>query len=677
MLPYALIPGLPLAAFLFLALAGGSISDRAHRIGIPAVGGSFVLSVAGLVRVAIHGPLEIKVYELLQVGGLRIEVGLWLDQLAAVVLVMVTGVSFIVHVYSARYMIGDPRYRRFFALIGLFTGAMALLVLSNNLLVTYMCWELMGICSYLLISHWAGRLPAARAATKSFLVNAVADVGLGFGVVLAFATYGTLDIREILAQAASMSGETVSLLGLEIGRNTLITLCLLSGAMGKSAQLPMHVWLPYAMEAPTPVSALIHAATMVNAGPFLLIRLSPLVMLAPSAMVAIAVVGAATALYGALVSLTQSDIKRLLAYSTISQIGFMVFACGVGAFTAAVFHLVAHGFLKGFLFLSTGNALWQAGHGHGLAMDGRSGSRRLAMGALVLACIPPLLLFAGPYEQLWTAQHSEGARAAFWCIALLAVFTTASYTYRAVQRLFSPRVGGAAPQLFAVNKIPAVALMTLGAAALMLPLWSRFTEFLGPAVGQGGPPPRATGISTALSVAVATALAGWFLAHARNRRPAANPVGQRRWAMRLYVLFLNQLYIDELHRASVVRPLLRMAAWLRDHVEEIFLEQVLLRAGVVRLALRLSDGMRRSVEGAVVEGAIQGLARFAVGVSGWEYRILDLRGVDSAVERAAQAARASGRELQRREPRTVRSNLLIAVCGLVLVIGLAYWWIVA
>ena len=677
MFPYALIPGLPLAAFLFLALAGRPIGDRAHRVGIPAAGGSFVLSVAGLVQVALHGPLEIPVYELLQVGSLRIVVGLWLDQLAAVVLVLVTGVSFIVHVYSARYMIGDPRYRRFFALIGLFTGAMALLVLSNNLLVTYMCWELMGICSYLLISHWAGRLPAARAATKSFLVNAVADVGLGFGVVLAFATYGTLDIREILSQAASMSEETISLLGLEIGRNTLITLCLLSGAMGKSAQLPMHVWLPYAMEAPTPVSALIHAATMVNAGPFLLIRLSPLVMLAPSAMVAIAVVGAATALYGALVSLTQSDIKRLLAYSTISQIGFMVFACGVGAFTAAVFHLVAHGFLKGFLFLSTGNALWQAGHGHWVETNDGSGSRKRAVGALVLSCIPPLLLFAGPYERLWTAQHSEVARAAFWVIALLAVFTTANYTFRAVQRLFSPRVAGAAPQLFAANKLPVVALITLAAAALMLPLWSRFTEFMSPAVGQGNPPPGDTGLPIALSVALATAFTGWLVAYARHQRPAAEPLPQRPWVTRLYVLFLNQLYIDELHRACVVRPLLRTAAWLRHYIEEIFLEQVLLRAGFVRLALLFSDGMRRRVEGTVIEGIIQGLARFAVGISGWQLRILDLRGVDSTVERAAQAARASARELQRREPRTVRSNLLIAVCGLVLVIGLAYWWIAA
>ena len=645
---FALIPALPLAAFLCLALSRSMSGARAHRVGIAAVAGSLLLSIAGLAHVAYRGPVELPVYTLLKVGEFQVDVELWLDQLAALVLVLVTGVSFIVHVYSARYMIGDPRYRRFFALIALFTGAMVLLVMSNNLLVTYMCWELMGICSYLLISHWADRLPAARAATKSFLVNAVADVGLGFGIVLAFATYGTLDIREILSQAPAMSGQTLSFLGVEIGRNTLITLCLLSGALGKSAQFPMHVWLPYAMEAPTPVSALIHAATMVNAGPFLLVRMSPLVMLAPSAMVVIAVVGGLTALYGALVSLTQSDIKRLLAYSTISNIGFMVFACGVGAFAVAVFHLIAHGFLKGFLFLSTGNALWQAGHAHG----GKSASRRvpagLAVGALVLACIPPLVLFAGPYEQLWTAQQSAAARAAFWVLVPLAVFTTASYTFRAVQSLFGPAVAGVAPRLFSGGRIATVAILTLAVAAVLQPLWSRFTGFLAPAVGGGDAVPDPTAMPIALGVALAAALAGWTVAYVRYRRPAAVSLAGRPWGQRAYVLFLNKLYIDELHGALVVQPTLRLARWLQKWVEAALLDTLLVRAGLVRLVLGGSIRLRRGFEAVVMEGLIRGLAR---------------------------AAGAGGRLLENREARTVHSNLLIAVCGLVLLFGLAYWWI--
>ena len=672
---FALIPALPLAAFLLLGLSGRAIGDRAHRVGIPAVAGSFLLSVAGLFKVASTGALEIPIYELLRVGSFRVEVGLWLDPLAAVVLVLVTGVSLIVHVYSARYMIGDPRYRRFFALIGLFTGAMALLVLSNNLLVTYMCWELMGICSYLLISHWADRLPAARAATKSFLVNSVADVGLGFGVVLAFATYGTLDIREILAMAPEMSGQTINLLGLEIGRNTLITLCLLSGAMGKSAQFPLHVWLPYAMEAPTPVSALIHAATMVNAGPFLLVRMSPLVLLAPWGMVAIAVVGGVTALYGALVSLSQSDIKRLLAYSTISQIGFMVFACGVGAFSAAVFHLVAHGFLKGFLFLSTGNALWQADHGHGHVAEAPPGLVRRAVGALVLSCIPPLVLFAGPYERLWIAQQSEAARVTFWIIALLAVFTTASYTFRAVQRLFTPTVAGTAPRLFAWSKLLVVAVMTLAASALVIPLWSRFTDFLAPALGSADLLQAEAGAPATLAIALAVALAGWAVAFVRHRRPAITPLVDRPWAKRMYVLFLNQLYVDELQRAWIVKPLLRLCAWLHRYLERLLLDRILARTIVVGFVLSLTAAMRRWFEEAIVDGSIRLVARVGLGASGWQFRMIDGRGLDSATREVAYVTSASGKALRSREPRTVRSNLLIAMCGLVLVIGVGYWWI--
>jgi NADH-quinone oxidoreductase subunit L len=211
----------------------------------------------------------------------------------------------------------------------------------------------MGLCSYLLISHAAARKSAGQAATKAFLVNAVADVGFGLGVILAFRTFGTLDIPQILAQAPAMAENTINVLAwvgldLHLRSVTLISLLLFTGAMGKSAQIPFHVWLPGAMEAPTPVSALIHAATMVNAGPFLLVRLSPLIVLSPVAMTFIAVIGAATAVFAGIVSLTQSDIKKILAYSTISQIGFMIMTCGLGAFVVAIFHLLAHGCYKAF-----------------------------------------------------------------------------------------------------------------------------------------------------------------------------------------------------------------------------------------------------------------------------------------------------------------------------------------
>ena len=383
---FILIPLLPLLASCHpRAAADGAWVKQATSVAIPAVVLSFGLSVAAFVEILRNGPRTVPLYRLLQSGSLVVDLSFYIDQLTVLLLLLVTGVSAVVHVYSSRYMIGDPRYSRFFAVIALFTFAMVTLVMSNNLLMTYMCWEVMGICSYLLISHWAERKAACEAATKAFLVNAVADVGLGLGVILTFSTFGTLDIQQILARAESISGQTINLLSwagldLPVQTTTLIVLLLFTGALGKSAQVPLHVWLPFAMEAPTPVSALIHAATMVNAGPFLLVRFSPLLVLSPVAMTVIAVIGATTALFAALVSLTQTDIKKLLAYSTISQIGFMIMTCGVGAFVAAIFHLLAHGFLKGFLFLSTGNALQSsqqlmeahetdAGHGSPLSFE--------------------------------------------------------------------------------------------------------------------------------------------------------------------------------------------------------------------------------------------------------------------------------------------------------------------
>ena len=440
---FLLIPLAPLLAFLILAFSGRSLGESSHRVAAPAIGLSFLLSLGAFASVADGGSISISLYRLLESGNLIIDLSLYIDQLTVLVLLLVTGVSFVVHVYSSRYMIGDPRYKRFFAVMALFTFAMIMLVMSNNLLMTYMFWEVMGICSYLLISHWAERTSACKAATKAFLVNSVADVGLGFGVILTFAIYGTLDIQQIVARAAEFSGQTMAPLSwigidLAVGVNTLITLFIFTGALGKSAQVPLHVWLPFAMEAPTPVSALIHAATMVNAGPFLLVRLSPLVVLAPAAMVVIAVVGATTALFGALVSLTQSDIKKLLAYSTISQIGFMIFLCGVGAFVAAIFHLLAHGFLKGFLFLSTGNALKATGsHGHAHPEAAQQPlGRSLVLGALLLACVPPLILFSGAYENVWTAHQLPSAQWAFWIIGLATVFLTAMYVFRGIVSLF-------------------------------------------------------------------------------------------------------------------------------------------------------------------------------------------------------------------------------------------------
>ena len=666
---FTLIPGLPLAAFLVLALAGRRMGETCGRIGTAAVGGSFLLSIAALVNVATSGPTRATVYEFLNVGNLHIEIGLYFDQLSALILPLVTGVSFIVHVYSSRYMTGDPRYRRFFAVIALFTFSMTMLVTSTNLLVTYMCWELMGICSYLLISHWAARHAAVSAATKAYLVNAAADIGLGFGIILTFKSYGTLDILEILRMAPAMNGETFELLGFSVGVNTVIATLVLVGTMGKSAQFPMHVWLPYAMEAPTPVSALIHAATMVNAGPFLLVRLSPLIVLAPSAMACIAVVGAVTAVYGALVSVVHSDIKRVLAYSTISQIGFMIFLCGVGAFSAAIFHLLAHGFLKGFLFLSAGTALEAAKH-HPHAHGPRSteGLGRLAAGSLILACIPPVVLFSGPYERLWTAHAVPSAQVAFLVVALVTVFLSSIYIFRAVAGLFGTEVGDTVrvrPPLLSGRHLPVVVVAVVAASALAVGLWNWTGTFLPAALGAGEAGDPLFPAPTAMAIAVGFAVAGWAVGMRRHVRPPEVPVTERGWAKTAYVLLLNKLYIDEIHSLLVIRPVKRFSAWMDNTIEAKILEE----ANRILSLRRFSNWLRHGFEERFVDGfgEVVGKVLPAAGraLSKAESSAT-LRPIDRSTKKAVDALEGSGH-------RNLQHDLLLIVCWLVAAIAIMYW----
>ena len=694
---YLFIPLLPLLAFLVLALGGKSLGESSHKVGVPAVGLTLALSIGAFFSVAASGPISIPIYRLIEVGSLAVDVDLYVDQLTVLLLLLVTAGSFVVHVYSVRYMIGDPKYSRFFAVMALFTFAMVMLVMSNNLLVTYMCWEVMGICSYLLISHWAHRESACTAATKAFLVNAVADVGLGFGVILTLFTYGTLDIQDILAAAVSAGGSGINLLawaGFEwmVESNTLITLCLLVGALGKSAQFPLHVWLPFAMEAPTPVSALIHAATMVNAGPFLLVRLSPLVMLAPSAMTVIAIVGAVTALFGGLVALTQSDIKRLLAYSTISHIGFMIFACGVGAFVVAIFHLLAHGFLKGFLFLSTGDSLWSITP-HGSAEDGdeqRSSAPvapSLLFGTLLLASIPPLVLFSGTYEQMWSAHDLSSARIAFWIIALGTVFLTAMYTFRAVVSLFQPSlvrqgVAGSGldavrPRLFSTEHVLGVGLLTALVGCLLVFLWSWFTAFLAPALGAqpGGLPESSGGFSPWLVAPFLAAAGGWSLAWYARRHRGFAAVNRGEWTRTAYVLLLNKLYVDEIYDVCVVKPAIRFSKWLLYRVDVRGFD--LLIRDLAGLSKDLAQWLDRTIELQAVERTVRQGASGLVSLSHWMWRVIDLRGTDQAVQQLGRINDETGEVLQRIEPRTLQHNLVIVVVWLVLVIGLLYWLVYA
>jgi NADH-quinone oxidoreductase subunit L len=663
---YALIPFFPLSAALALALFGRKLEGTGHRIVIPAVSASFLLSVALFFDVRANGAMQIELYRLLAVGRLQVDAGFFIDRLTVLLLLLVTGVSSIVQVYASRYMIGDARHSRFFALTALFTGAMTVLVMSSNLLLTFMFWEVMGLCSYLLVSHYAERPAAARAATKVFLVNAVADVGLFIGVILAFVTFGTLNIPEILTLAQS---------GSDIPRFsvTLLTLCLFVGAMGKSAQVPAHAWLPLAMEAPTPVSALIHAATMVNAGPFLLARLSPVIVLSDLGMAVIATVGGSTALFAAVVSLTQTDVKRTLAYSTISQLGFMTFLCGVGAFVAAIFHLLAHGFFKAFLFLSTGNVLASTHRRFEIAEDKPDASSSgLFLWALVLSVLPPLVVFSGAYRDLWLSQGFTAAGVALWLVGLGTVFFTAMYLFKGFTTVFRHGVSGVGavtrvmPTPFSLRLLIGIAALAGIAVALLLAIWRWFAEFLSPVVA-GTPASPSSGLSAWVLVPIGVALLGWAVAYARRDQTMTATVPE--WKKRLYVFFLNKGYFDEIYEVYIVRPTLRAAHWMWAKIDRGIIDRLVLSTGSVSL-----DVARRL--GAIdiaVDRQVTNVGSGSVGVARWLGRIVDTEGISKTVDGLGRGVDASGHAAHRIEPRTLQHNLLVVVLSLIAALAFFYW----
>jgi NADH-quinone oxidoreductase subunit L len=663
---YILIPLLPLAAALVLALFAEQLQGKGHRLVIPAVTGSFLLSIAAFFDVSANGAIRIHLYQFLHVGELAVDLGFYLDQLTVLLLLLVTSVSTVVQVYASRYMLGDPRHSRFFALTALFTAAMTFLVMSANLLVTFIFWEVMGICSYFLISHYAERPPAARAATKVFLVNSVADVGLFIGVILAFLTFGTLDIPEILAMARS-DAEIAS------GPITLLTLCLFCGAVGKSAQMPAHVWLPFAMEAPTPVSALIHAATMVNAGPFLLVRLSPVIVLSPTAMAVIATVGAVTALFAALVSLTQSDVKRTLAYSTISQLGFMIMLCGVGAFVAAIFHLIAHGFFKAFFFLSTGNALAST-HRH-LETEKESlplGKSGLFVGALIMSVVPALVVFSGSYRNLWISQGFSAANIALWIVGLGTIFFTALYLFKSVTSVFQGGPTGASdsdpvvtPALFSTRHVVGVAVVFSVMLALLVVAWRWFAAFLSPVVG-GVQAQASMEFTPWLLLPLVAAVAGWTFAYLGFKRAKAQHASS--WQNRVYVFFLNRAYFDEIYEVFLVRPILRLANWMWRRIDQGIIDRLVVSLGAGSTFVARLLGHFDSA----VDNRVTSVGTGSVRTARWLGKFVDTEGIDNTVDGIGRGAEASGRTARRFEPHTLQHNLLVIVIWLVAALGFFY-----
>ena len=580
-------------------------------VGMPTI--SFVLSLIGVVLLARSGDAGVAhdpyfswtLYTWIQSGALTIDVSFYLDPLSSVMVLVVTGVGSLIHLYSVGYMKGDPSYHRYFAYLNLFMFSMLMLILGKNLLLLFVGWEGVGLCSYLLIGFWFTDTAKAKAGKKAFIVNRIGDFGFLLGMlILLFYLDGTLDFRDMRQWVAS--GPAVLDHAPTV---TAVCLLLFVGATGKSAQIPLFVWLPDAMAGPTPVSALIHAATMVTAGVYMISRLSFLFVLSPVAMTVIAGVGALTALFAATIGLVQNDIKKVLAYSTVSQLGYMFLAVGVGAFTAGVFHLMTHAFFKALLFLGAGSVIHglHAYHDEAKAQDLRNmGGLAKKMpitrwtfliATLAIAGVPLLSGFFSKDEILYKAFTLTNPATVgtiipmlhkiFWGIGMAAALCTAFYMFRLYFLTFSGE-SRTDPKVYAtVHESPTsmttvlilLAVGSIAAGYVNVPLleglqwlhhWlqpSLFAEAVYEA-------PHAVGLEIGLMVAsVVVAATGIALAWAFYRGPLQGvPAKLATRAAGLYRLVSDKYRIDELYGLTIVRPLQALARFLHRVVDVVFID---------------------------------------------------------------------------------------------------------
>src|SRR4051812_30201621 len=584
-----LIAGLPLIGFGITALIGRRLGKQAHWIPVAAVFLTWIIAMVvaytaltGGEPFGEHGYGAV-LFTWIPAGAFQVDIGFFVDNLTACLLIVVTTIGLLVNIYSIGYMSHDPGYWRFFAYLNLFMFSMLVLVLASSFLVVFVAWELVGLSSYLLIGFWYRKRSAALAAKKAFIVNRVGDVGFALGIMLIFASLGTLDIQQVIHQVGTLPGTTI----------LVISLLIFAGAMGKSAQFPLHVWLPDAMEGPTPVSALIHAATMVNAGVYLVARSNPIFAHAPEALVVVAAVGIFTAIFAASIAMTQTDIKRVLAYSTLSQLGYMFAALGVGAFTAAIFHLMTHGFFKGLLFLDSGSVIHAVHDEQDMRRMGGLSKKipityaTMFIGSLAISGIPPLAGFFSKDEIL-----GEAFKLGFpwvWAIGLIVAVMTAFYMFRLMGLTFwgafrGPReiwdrIHESPPVMtipLIILAIPTVFLglalgLPLGASTLhgwLEPVFAQGVEMLHHAeaeyqlFGIDGALIGASVAVAAIGIAVAWKLFG---VEAGPIRKSAEPENVRRISARapfLYRASLNKWWFDELYDLLFIRIGGRVAAAL-------------------------------------------------------------------------------------------------------------------
>jgi len=577
-----LVPLFPLIAVLANLAFGKKMSETAvGTMASAAVGASFlasVVAVLGLINMEPgHRLVEMVLYEWIGSGAFSVDIGFLLDPLSAVMMLVVSGVSFIIHVYSIGYMHHDDGFARYFLYLNLFVFAMLLLVMGNSYLLLFIGWEGVGLCSYLLIGFWYKKESASAAGKKAFIVNRVGDFGFMLGMLFIATQFGSLNFTKVFADAPHIfhTGDPMVI---------LITLLLFVGACGKSAQLPLHVWLPDAMEGPTPVSALIHAATMVTAGVYMVSRSHVLYDLAPQTLLVVAVVGCLTAFFAGTIALTQNDIKRVLAYSTVSQLGYMFLAAGVGAYTAAIFHLMTHAFFKALLFLGSGSVIHALSDEQDIRKMGGlrkimpTTYRTFVIASLAISGIPPLAGFMSKDEILYStfnSTHPGSAGIILWSVGVLTAFMTAFYMFRLVYLTFhgesrmDPEVEAHAHESPPVITVPLVILAFLSTFGgfLGIPVLLKYNvmhNWLGPLFeavgGHGGDAGGAAhhSLSTELGLmvfSVAIATAGILLAlNIILKRPQVAE-GLKSSFSFLYNLSLNKWWVDELYDAVIVRPL--------------------------------------------------------------------------------------------------------------------------
>ncbi|OYQ38431.1 NADH-quinone oxidoreductase subunit L [Flavobacterium cyanobacteriorum] len=566
----------PFAGFLINIFTGKKLGRNASgTLGSVAVAVSFAATLYFFLQVSnTKQPVMVNLFEWMELINFRVNFGFQLDQLSLLWLMFVTGIGTLIHIYSISYMHDDENMHKFFAYLNLFVFFMITLVMGSNLLIMFIGWEGVGLCSYLLIGFWYKNQDYNDAAKKAFIMNRIGDLGFLIGMFIVGSLFHSLDYTSI--QNTITSGTPVDAVWLSAA-----TLCLFIGACGKSAQIPLYTWLPDAMAGPTPVSALIHAATMVTAGIFMITRMNFLFNLTPDIQNVIAIVGAVTSLVAAAIGLVQNDIKKVLAYSTVSQLGLMFLALGLGAYEIAVFHVITHAFFKACLFLGSGSVI----HGlHGEQDMRNMGGLKKAMpvtfitfliSTLAISGLPPFSGFFSKDEILMTAFHHNKA---LWIIASLASIMTAFYMFRLLYLTFYKSFRGTEEQKHHLHESPALitfplivlAILALAGGVINLPGSNWLNHYLAPVIAAPAAHHALDGTAYMLmGIAVAGALVGIGIAYAKYIKQSAVPAQDneiRGFAGMLY----NKFYVDELYMAIIVKPIYALGSFFKNVTEAAF-----------------------------------------------------------------------------------------------------------